>query len=95
MTQGTRRRAMARLVAALTLAGGLLAMPVVPASAHVHGITPLRCVGTDNDGANQTDVTPASAANGGPISGLIPSTVGGASLTIGDGGFDTPACPAP
>jgi hypothetical protein len=54
----------------------------------------LRCVGAADDGANQTDGTPASAVNGGPISGLIPRDVGQAPLTIGDGGFDTPACPA-
>ncbi len=65
-----------------------------PASAHVHGITPLRCVGTGNDGASRTDTTPASATSGGPISGLIPAAVGEAPLGIGDGGFDTPACPA-
>lgn len=68
------------------------------ASAHVHGITPLRCVGAADDGANRTDDTPA-AANGGPISGLIPSaefgSPGNSHLGIGDGGFDTPACPAP
>lgn len=67
-----------------------------PASAHVHGITPLlRCGGDPAvTGANRTDTTPASATNGGPISGLIPSTVGEASLAFGDGGFDAPApCP--
>ena len=31
---------------------------------------------------------------GGPIQGLIPRDVGNAPLTVGDGGFDTPACPA-
>jgi hypothetical protein len=40
-------------------------------------------------------LTRASASNGGPISGLIPNTVGNAPLGAGqDGGFDTPACPA-
>jgi hypothetical protein len=73
---------------------GIAVVPANPAMAHVHGITPLRCVGTTNDGANQTDATPASAANGGPITGLIPRDVGQAPLTVGDGGFDTPACPA-
>jgi len=79
---------------ALAVASGIALLPASPAAAHVHGITPLRCVGTVNDGANQTDTTPASAANGGPISGLIPRDVGNAPLTVGDGGFDTPACPA-
>jgi hypothetical protein len=61
---------------------------------HVHGITPLRCVGVADDGANRVDDTPAGAAQGGPISGLIPVSVGSAPLTFGAGGFDTPACPA-
>jgi hypothetical protein len=80
---------MKRLLVALALAAGL----VFPAtgSAHVHGITPLLGLSCDVDntvtGANQTDSTPAGAANGGPISGLIPSTVGNAPLTVGDGGF--------
>jgi hypothetical protein len=55
----------------------------------------LRCVGVADDGANATDDTPAAAENGGPISGLIPSSVGKSDLGFGDGGFDTPACPAP
>lgn len=42
----------------------------------VHGITPLRCVGEADDGANAVDGTPAAAANGGPIGGLIPRDVG-------------------
>jgi uncharacterized membrane protein len=88
-----RKRSRAVMVA-LALAGGLALLPASPATAHVHGITPLRCVGTADDGANQTDATPASATNGGPISGLIPRDVGNAPLTVGDGGFDTPACPA-
>jgi hypothetical protein len=80
---------MKRLLVALALAVGL----VFPAtgSAHVHGITPLLGLSCDVDntvtGPNQTDSTPAGAANGGPISGLIPSTVGNAPLTVGDGGF--------
>jgi hypothetical protein len=80
---------MKRLLVALALAAGL----VLPAtgSAHVHGITPLLGLSCDVDntvtGANQTDSTPAGAANAGPISGLIPNTVGSAPLTVGDGGF--------
>lgn len=83
------------LLATVAVVGGIAALPVGPAQAHVHGITPLRCVGVENDGANQTDNTPAAAANGGPISGLIPQNVGRSPLMPGDGGFDTPACPAP
>ena len=84
---------------AITIAGfvGLLvAGPASAASAHVHGITPLlQCsVVPANAGANQTDETPASAANGGPIAGLIPRDVGQAPLDVGDGGFDAPVrCP--
>ena len=89
----TRRRSKTMLVA-LTVVGGTALLPAAAAPAHVHGITPLRCVGVLDDGANQTDMTPASAASGGPISGLIPRDVGNAPLTVGDGGFDTPACPA-
>ena len=94
MAMSIRRRSRAAIVS-LAIVGGFVLVPAGSASAHVHGITPLRCVGTDSDGANQTDVTPASASNGGPISGLIPSTVGNAPLVAQQsGGFDTPACPA-
>ena len=98
MTNEWSRRRSRGLVAAVVVAGGIAALPVSPAAAHVHGLTPLRCVGVEDDGANQTDNTPASAENGGPISGLIPSsafgTPGQSSLVPGDAGFDTPACPA-
>ena len=89
----SRGRSRAVMVA-LAVASGIALLQASPATAHVHGITPLRCVGVANDGAIRTDTTPASAANGGPISGLIPRDVGNAPLTVGDGGFDTPACPA-
>jgi hypothetical protein len=65
---------MNRLLVALALAAGL----VFPAtgSAHVHGITPLLGLSCDVDntvtGANQTDSTPAGAANGGPRAGPSP-----------------------
>jgi hypothetical protein len=78
------------------LAGIFGLVPVGGASAHVHGITPLlQCsVVPANAGANQTDATPASADNGGPITGLIPRDVGSAPLTVGDGGFTAPVqCP--
>jgi hypothetical protein len=94
--RGSRGRR-SRLVVAVAVVGGLAALPG-PAAAHVHGLTPLRCVGVEDDGATQTDNTQASAARGGPISGLIPSsefgTPGQSSLVPGDGGFDTPICPA-
>ena len=86
---------MRRLLLSLTLALMLALTMVGTALGHVHGITPLRCVGVADDGANRTNGTPASTANGGPVGGLIPRDVGNAPLTGGDGGFDTPACPAP
>jgi hypothetical protein len=85
-----------RIAVSTGIAIGVMLFPASSASAHVHGITPLlRCGGDPSvTGANRTDATPAAAANGGPISGLIPSTVGDASLGFGDGGFDAPApCP--
>jgi hypothetical protein len=98
MANGGSRGRRLRLVAAVAVVGGLTALPG-PAAAHVHGITPLRCVGVELDGANRTDTTPASAENGGPISGLIPSSEFGTPgqsplVPFVDGGFDTPACPA-
>jgi hypothetical protein len=81
-----------RLLLAVAIAGGLTVVPGGAALAHVHGITPLLvCGNTEVDGANRTDTTPAAAANGGPISGLIPRDVGNAPLTVGDGGFDAAA----
>jgi hypothetical protein len=71
----------------------LVALPAGVASAHVHGITPLNTCGGDTSitGANRTDTTPASATMGGPISGLIPTTVGEADQIPGAGGADAAA----
>lgn len=85
---------MRRLLLSLAMALTLGLATVGSALGHVHGITPLRCVGVAFDGANQTNRTPASTANGGPVGGLIPRDLGNAPLTVGAGGFDTPACPA-
>jgi len=85
-----------RIMLGATLVGSLLVLPGPAASAHVHGITPLlQCsVVPANAGANQTDSTPAAAANGGPIIGLIPRDVGSSPLDISDGGFTAPVqCP--
>ena len=79
---------MRRIGIAIVMAAMLSVAAVGSVSAHVHGITPLRCVGVEDDGANRTDLMPA------PISGLIPSAVGKAPIGFGAGGFDTPACPA-
>jgi hypothetical protein len=81
-----------RLAVAIGFAGALTVAPATAASAHVHGITPLRCTpALANAGANQTDNTPASAVNGGPISGVIPITMGGNVTLFGDG-FDAAVC---
>jgi hypothetical protein len=82
-----------RMAPAVVLAAAaLVIVPASSASAHVHGITPLRCTpAPDNAGANQTNETPASAANGGPISGVIPITMGG-NVTLFGEGFDAAAC---
>ncbi|MCI0345510.1 MAG: hypothetical protein L0221_08705, partial [Chloroflexi bacterium] len=85
---------MRRLIISTLLALALAMASVGSAFAHVHGLTPLRCVGVALDGANQVNNTPAFSANGGPIGGLIPRDVGNAPLTVGDAAFDTPACPA-
>lgn len=85
---------MRRFLTAMVLAVALSVLALGSALGHVHGITPLRCLGIPDDGANATNDTPAARANGGPLFGLIPRDVGNAPLTVGDGGFDTPACPA-
>lgn len=80
---------MRRIAVALAV-GVMLALGVaMPASAHVHGITPLRCVSANaNAGAARADdVSPVI-----PDSGLIPSVLGNAPLTVGDGGFDAAPC---
>jgi hypothetical protein len=85
-----------RILLGAAIAGSMVLIPGTGASAHVHGITPLLQCGVvpDNAGANQVDSTPAGAANGGPISGLIPASVGNSPLTGGDGGFSAPVqCP--
>jgi len=80
----------------LAVAGGFVAaltvVPATAASAHVHGVTPLRCTPAPaNAGANQTNETPASAVNGGPIAGVIPITAGG-NVTLFGEGFDAAVC---
>lgn len=93
---------MRRLLLVLALLVTAAAFWAATASAHVHGITPLGItplsgctVEPAHAGANRTNTTPAAAANGGPITGLIPRDVGKAPLTFGDGGFGaaTGHCP--
>ena len=51
MANGKTPRHRSRTVlVALAVASGIALLPASPAAAHVHGITPLRCVGTANDG---------------------------------------------
>jgi hypothetical protein len=72
-------------------ASALLLIPAASASAHVHGVTPLGCTAAPlNAGGNQIIQTPASSADGGPISpGPIPITMGG---DVTDGGADAAVC---
>ena len=89
---GSMRRSI--LLLALVL---LLMLAAVPAaSAHVHGVTPLgQCtVDNANSGGNGTNGTPADDANGGPIAGLIPTTVGSGAIPGGGGsGATNGHCP--
>ena len=88
---------MKRLIVALIVAMALSTATVVPAFAHVHGITPLLQCSVDNINSGGLAVnlndTPAAASNGGPIKGLIPRDVRNAPLTGGDGGFGKSNCP--
>jgi|tagenome__1003787_1003787.scaffolds.fasta_scaffold18923122_2 hypothetical protein len=77
-------------VAGAAVAAALVLGPVTTASAHVHGITPLRCTPAPaNAGANQTDSTPASANAG--LTGVIPITKGGNVVLFGEG-FNAAVC---
>ena len=67
---------MRSLIRSLGLASTLLLTVAGSALGHVHGITPLRCVGVADDGANRVDDTPRVVAVGGPVGGLIPRAVG-------------------
>jgi hypothetical protein len=75
------------LVATAVAVGGLFG--AAPASAHVHGITPLLALAND---CGVTDVanTGANRAQSDVITGLIPQDVGSSPLMFGDGGFSAP-----
>lgn len=80
------------LIGATLAVAAVVLAPATAATAHVHGITPLRCTPAPaNAGANQTNETPAAAANGGPISGVIPVVRSG-HLPLFGGGFDAAVC---
>jgi hypothetical protein len=79
-----------RLLLGAAFTAVLVLGPVTAASAHVHGITPLRCTPAPaNAGANQTDSTPASVNAG--LVGVIPITKGGNVQLFGEG-FDAAVC---
>lgn len=76
----------------VSILAAVLVIGLAPAAfGHVHGVTPLLELDckVDNSitGGNRADDTPAGAADGGPITGLIPRDLGKAPLSIGDGGF--------
>lgn len=82
-----------------SLLAGMLLVLVLAGSAlgHVHGVTPLPCNTHDNgnSGGTATNTTPAAAANGGPISGVIPFGTGNAeagNLDSGEGGRNSALC---
>jgi len=79
-----RRLGLATIAAATTLFA-----TTAPASAHVHGITPLLTLANEC-GVTSLANTGANRAQGAPITGLIPQDVGNSPLTFGDGGFDAP-----
>jgi hypothetical protein len=80
-----RKLLIAPAVAALMTVGF-----AAPASAHVHGITPLHCLTTASPNAGAVRAFEVSGAFDGVQ--LIPRDLGNAPLTVGDGGFDAPAC---
>ena len=85
------RRFIISLLAALALALASFGS----ALGHVHGITPLPCLSTDNanSGGLGTNDTAADIDNGGPITGVIPINVGNAPLVSGvDGGRHAGVC---
>ena len=70
-------------------ASALLLIPAGSASAHVHGITPLRCTPADANAGAVQGVANADAEAG--LTFVIPFTKGG-TVVIGGEGFDAAAC---
>jgi hypothetical protein len=75
------------VLAAVLAAGGTLI--AAPATAHVHGITPLLTLANEC-GVTSLANTGANRAQGAPITGLIPRDVGHSGLDVGGGGFNAP-----
>ncbi len=72
---------MRRIVISVAMATALSLATIGSALGHVHGITPLTCLSTDNAVASG-----GLAAQGGPITGFIPRDVGSAPLEPPTGG---------
>jgi hypothetical protein len=79
---------MRRLVRATVIAAAISLSSVGLTLGHVHGITPLGCLDTDNPNSG------AAAAQGHPIpaQGLIPNVLGKAELVIGTLGRASAPC---
>lgn len=74
-------RKTASVLAVLLASSALTLLPVGGASAHVHGINPLRCTpAADNDAGAIRAVETRAGAEGGPLFevGVIPIAMGGA-----------------
>jgi hypothetical protein len=83
----------ARISIVTGLVAAVVALPIAPASAHVHGVTPLRCTpASESAGAARTDATPAAAANGGPLAATAIPVEAGGNIAIGGGGFNAAVC---
>lgn len=88
----TVSRPVARTLAALGVAVTTVLVGAPPATAHVHGINPLRCTpAAPNAGALQTNTTPAPVASKGATTGVIPITNGG-NVPLFGGGRNAAVC---
>jgi hypothetical protein len=70
-----------RIIIPILVALALSLASVGATLGHVHGITPLSCLDTDNAATSG-----GNAAQGAPISGLIPRDVGAAPISPPAGG---------
>src|SRR5215211_2185025 len=74
-------------------ASALLLIPAGSASAHVHGITPLRCTDApvNSGGAAGANVAFVEADPEAGLTGVIPITMGG-NVVLNEEGFDAAVC---
>lgn len=81
-------RRMTRILAGAAITGGALFVATSPASAHVHGFTPLGCLTTDNANSGASvgfdQANDAAAPLQGPT-GLIPLNASGQRPSGGQG----------